>query len=139
MSVEGGSELPVRKNMPVKYIQENGNELQKAVIHMFDYDGDGKINKREAKEYNRYNLEKFENGTVTLISLPKSFSSNKKEAFTFVYNNPSDLRDLAIWNHGIYRRSDAKHVTGEAITYDTVNGKYTVSNGKERQQFDIEL
>lgn len=132
-TIEGGTAIPVRKNMTVKYVQEYGNELQKAVIHMFDYNGDGNIDKKEAKEYNKYNLEKFEIGSVTL------FRKNKPSAITLKFGEPSDLQDLTIWNNGVYRRSDGKYITGQALVYDTVKGECTVSNdrGKERYTIDV--
>ena len=128
-----GFEVEIRRNLPVDYVLANGTKEQKAVIKMFDHDSNGIIDSREARNYNKYGIRNFGNKDNTVQIIAKG----NKEAYSFTYNNLSDLDKFAIYDGALYLRDEAKKLTAEAVLYNANEQKITLVNGEQKQDYNL--
>ena len=97
----GNVQFNVVPGMTVANVQQNGSEAQAKAIVLFDANKDGIINKKEAKEFNSFNVELkgTENGNKLSLYSKENYRGPHKREISIVYTNEDQLKGLSASTH----------------------------------------
>lgn len=117
-----------KAGMSVYDMQQNGNALQKRYAHIFDSDGNGVFDAKEAKLFNASSLKQENNGDLTIWT---NFTSGKKKTVMDASLLKNDIR-LQLNKEGkkeYIRRIDAPDKGYGSLEIET-DGKYELTIGE---------
>lgn len=81
------TKLFVATNMSLKDVQEKGNKCQKEVAQIFDFNGDGKFDEKEAATFNSVRITALGNGKYTIWQ-----KNNGKDEATHIEGDLSKIK-----------------------------------------------
>lgn len=117
-----------KAGMSVYDMQQNGNALQKKYAHIFDSDGNGVFDAKEAKLFNSSSITKEQNDELTIWT---NFTSGKKKTVMNEWSLQHDCR-LKLEKNGnkeYIRTIDSPYKNN--VSYETeADGKYEITVGE---------
>lgn len=79
--------LYIGTNMSLNTVQEKGNQAQKKVAQLFDFNGDGKFQENEAATFNSVRISDYGNGKITIWQ-----KNNGKDTATHLQGDFSNIK-----------------------------------------------